>query len=208
MKLLIFGASGETGKELVSQSLRLGHDVTAFVRDPQKLATNDPRLRPMIGEMLTADPGVAEAMQGQEVVISTLGVRGLRSGDLIERSLRTIVSAMRRQRVRRLIVVSAFGVGDTYRDASLPQRVFYKTMLRNIFADKLAGEMHVTESDLDWTIVYPVSLVNAPGTGRYRVGERLPMTGMPKISRADVAHFVLAQVQDRTYVRKGAVISQ
>ena len=152
---------------------------------------------------------VAEAVRGQDAVISTLGVgNSLKSSNLISRSTRTIVNAMESQGVRRLIFVSAFGVGDTRHDAPLLPRIMSRLLLADIFADKKAGEDYLRRSALDWTLVYPVLLTNGPRTAKYRVGERLDLHGLPKISRADVAEFVLRQLEDTTYLGKVAVISK
>ena len=121
--------------------------------------------------------------------------------------MQAIVSSMERAGVRRLIVVSAFGVGESRRDAPLIPRIIYRVLLSNIFADKKAAEDKVRSSNLDWTFVYPVLLTEGPMTGAYRVGERLELHGLPKISRSDVAHFILTEVGKREFIRKVAVIS-
>jgi len=147
-------------------------------------------------------------MRGQELVISALG-RGnsLRSDHLISRSMEAIVPAMQQAGVRRIILMSAFGVGESLRDAPLIPRIAFRTLLRGPFADKKSAEEKLRASGLDWTIVYPVLLTNGPLTERYRVGERLKLHGMPRISRADVAHFILNEAQSGAFVRKVAVIS-
>jgi putative NADH-flavin reductase len=208
MKLLVLGASGGTGRELVRQALELGHEVTAFVRNPQKLPITHARLRLAIGDVLTHPTAVDEAVRGQEVVVSSLGVRRPLPGGLFSRSMPTIVSAMQRHAVKRLIVVSSFGVGETARGASLLQRFMYRVLLGEIYADKLASEDFLIRSDLDWTIVYPVLLTNGPRTGRYRTGERLPMRGVAKIARADVAHLIVTQLVQGAFIRQRVVISQ
>jgi putative NADH-flavin reductase len=83
----------------------------------------------------------------------------------------------------------------------------YRVLLADIFADKKAAEDEIRRSRLDWTIAYPVLLTDGPLTGHYRVGERLELRGVPKISRADVAHFMLAEMKNRAFVRKVAVLS-
>ena len=85
--------------------------------------------------------------------------------------------------------------------------VLIRLLLRDLYADKEAGEDVLRRSGLEWTIVYPVTLTNGTRTGRYRVGERLALHGFPTISRADVADFILTQVEDRTYVGKGVLVS-
>jgi putative NADH-flavin reductase len=148
-------------------------------------------------------------VRGQDVVVSALGRRNsFRSDGLIARSMRAVVHAMESQGVKRLIVVSACGVGDSGREAPLLPRIMYRLLLRDIFADKSAGEAYVRASGLDWTLVYPVALTSGPRTGQYRVGERLALHGiLPRISRADVAAFVLSQLASTTFLRKTAVIS-
>jgi putative NADH-flavin reductase len=207
MKLLVFGASGGTGRELVAQGLQQGHELAAFVRtspDPPFEA----RVRVIQGSVTDDAGAVAEAVRGRDAVVCTVGVRNaFRSSGLIVRSLRNIVPAMQAHGVRRLVLVSAFGVGASRREAPLLPRILYRLLLEDIFADKLAGEDYLRESALDWTIVYPVLLTKGPRTGRYRAGEHLELAGMPKISRADVADFVLAELADGRYLRKVAAIS-
>ena len=86
-------------------------------------------------------------------------------------------------------------------------RIFMRVLLRDIFRDKEARENHIVQSDLDWTIAYPVTLTHGPRTGKYRVGEHLELSGFPAVSRADVAHFLVHQLSDSNYSRKGVIIS-
>ena len=207
MNILVFGATGPTGQQVVKQGLSQGHTVTAFVRNPGTLP-NEKSLRAVIGDTTRDTPKVDEAVSGQDVVISALGRRStFKSDHLIERSMQAIVPAMERAGVRRLILVSAFGVGESRRDAPPIPRIMYRVLLSDIFADKKAAEDDLRRSSLDWTIVYPVLRTNGPMTGKYRMGERLELRGLPKISRSDVAHFILAEIENRAFVRKIAVIS-
>ena len=207
MKLLVFGASGPTGGHIVAQALEQGHEVTALVRDPGKFAVSHPRLKIALGNAEDA-AAVAEAVRGQSAVLSALGRRKtLKSENLIANSMRCIIAAMERYGVLRLVLMSAFGVGESRRDAPLVPRILYRLMLSDIFADKLAGEKLLRESRLEWTIVYPVLLTDGPRTGDYRVGERLELSGMPKISRADVAEFMLKELYDAAYLKRVVAIS-
>jgi putative NADH-flavin reductase len=168
----------------------------------------DPRLRLVVGDTTRDRQAIAEAVRDQDFVVSALGRRKtLKSDDLMSQSMRLIVSAMENAGVHRLILMSAFGVGGSYLDAPLIPRIMYRFLLSDIFADKKAAEDRVRLSRLDWTIVYPVLLTNGPLTGNYRVGQRLELKGIPKISRADVAHFMLAEAQARGFMRKVAAIS-
>jgi putative NADH-flavin reductase len=106
-----------------------------------------------------------------------------------------------------LVFTSAYGVGETWRDVPLVPRILMRLLFRDVYSDKRAGEDVLRGSDLDWTLVYPTTLTNGPRTGRYRVGERLTLRGVPKISRADLADFLLSQLEDRHFIRKGVLIS-
>jgi len=207
VKILVFGATGPSGRQLVQQALSQGHDVTAFARNPDVLSA-DKRLRIVAGDTTRDVDKIAAAVHGQDAVVSALGRRKtFRSDNLIARSMHLIVPAMEQAGVRRLVVMSAFGVGESLRDAPLIPRIMYRVLLADIFADKKTAEDEIRRSSLDWTIVYPVLLTDGPLTSHYRVGERLELRGLPKISRADVAHFMLAEMKNRAFVRKVAVLS-
>ena len=206
-RILVLGATGGTGRHVVQQAVDAGLEVSVLVRDPAKLPARS-RVRVHTGDLLGDAAGLATAVADQDAVISTLGVgQSFRSGRLISRSAPALVAAMQAQGVRRLIFTSAFGVGTTHRDTPLLPRVFIATLLRDIYADKRDGEAVIQASSLDWTIVYPVGLTDGPRTGAYRVGERLALSGFPRIARADVAEFLLRQVTDRSLVRKGVLIA-
>lgn len=208
MKLLVLGATGATGLQIVRQGLAQGNEVTAFARDPVKLIMADPRLH-VVGGTLPGDAeALAGALRGQDAVICALGVRNaFKSGGLIESAMRVLVPAMERAGVRRLLLLSANGVGETRERSPLLPRIMYRLLLGDIFADKAAGEALVCASSLEWTIAYPTLLTDGPLTGRYRAGEALQLRGMPKIARADVADFLLRELALRAFVRKGVVLS-
>jgi uncharacterized protein YbjT (DUF2867 family) len=207
-KILVLGATGGTGRAIVSQALQQGHEVTALVRGPEQDAGLPAGVRVLRGPVTNDTEALDAAVRGQEAVISTLGVgKALKSGRLIARSVPLILRAMDRQRVRRLIVMSAYGVGATWKDVPILPRMLMGLLFRDLYADKEIGDDAVQRSDLDWTLIYPVTLTNGPGTGRYRVGEHLRLRGFPTIPRADVADFILTQIEDRKYRRKGVLIS-
>jgi len=196
VKLLILGATGKTGRHLVTQALEKGHDVTILARDRSRVDTQHERLRVVEGDV-TNHAALGDAMRGQDAVISALG-RGMsfKSESLIERSVPGILAAMQTHGIRRLMFTSAMGVGDSYREAPLLAKIFFRTLLRGIYADKAIGEQMIRNSPLEWTIVQPVQLNDGPLTKNYRVAESLPLSGTPQISRADTAHFIL----DRLHV--------
>lgn len=207
-KLLIVGATGGTGRQLVAQAIEAGHEVTAFGRDTGRIPIQHERLHRVAGTVTDDVAGLATAVRGHDAVISALGRgRSFRSTNLIQRSVPSILSAMRTHGVRRLIFTSAIGVGESVRDEPLPMRLFSGIMLRGIYADKVAGEALIRNSDLDWTLVQPVQLTDGPLTRTYRVGERLALRGMATIARADVAHFILSELDDRNYIKKVPLIA-
>jgi putative NADH-flavin reductase len=206
MKILVLGATGGTGREVVTQALGRGHDVTVLVRDPSRLPAAD-RVRVITGD-LRADPEVLRAaVAGQDAVVSALGVgNSLKSHGLITYAVPALVQAMTTAGVGRLVFTSAYGVGDTWRDAPLLPRIVMRLLLRDLYADKAAGETLLRQSTINWTLVHPVTLTNGPRTGRTQHGERLALSGFPRISRADVAEFLLAQLDDTRYVRKSVIV--
>jgi len=209
-RILVLGATGGTGQQLVSQALEQGHLVTALVRNPERMTTTSERVRVLVGSVTDDGEPLAAAAHNQDVVISALGVgSSLKSGGLIARAMPAIVRAMESEGVRRLIFTSAYGVGQTMRDIPFIPRILIRSLLKDLYTDKNVGEDELRRSgnQIDWTLVYPVTLTNGPRTGRYRAGERLTLHGLPRISRADVAEFILTQVEDATYLRKGVLVS-
>jgi putative NADH-flavin reductase len=204
MKVLVLGATGPSGRLTVARARECGHEVTAFARD-RSAAIEGAR---MVHGDATDPDAVGAAVAGQDAVVSALGLRkAFKSGGLIERSFSVIVPAMERTGARRLVVMSALGVGATREQAPWLPRLMCRVLLTDIFADKAAGERIVEASALDWTIVYPPLLTDGPATGRYRSGEALELRGMPKVSRADVAHFMVAALDSRQWSRKRVIVS-
>ena len=202
-KLVILGATGGTGQQLVRQGLEAGHEISAFVRTPAKLPVQHACLQVVSGTLPDDEATLAAAARGKDAVISALG-RGtsLTSTGLIQRSVPAILSAVLASGVSRLIFTSAIGVGDSVREAPLFSRVLIRLLLKDIYADKAAGEDLIRSCRLNWTIVQPAQLTNGPITGTYRVGEHLTLRGMPTIGRADLAHFMLSLLDDTAYVGK------
>ena len=210
MKILVFGASGGTGQELLRQGLAQGYAVTAFVRNPASVAQRD-GLRVAVGDAKDGT-AVGAAMHGQEAVLSALGARSLLDNTLLPDSMEHILSTMKQHGVRRLIVLGASGVwpGATRR-LSPAMRLFAElldaTVLRKPFASQRAMQLLIRASDLDWTVVQPPRLLNVPGRGVYRVdGEALPAGGT-QIARADVAAFMLAQLKSTEWVRQSPFLA-
>ena len=207
MKMLVLGGTGGTGQHVVKQALDAGHALTVLARDPAKVAVQHSQLRVEAGDV-TDQGALTHAMRGQDVVVSAIG-RGLsfKSEHLIQRAVPVMLASMTAAGVARLIFTSALGVGESRRDSPLQAKLFFSTLLRGIYADKLIGDEMIRRSGVDWTIVQPSQMTNGPLTARYRSGERLSLSGMARISRADVAHFILACAADPTTVRKTLIVS-
>lgn len=206
MQLLILGASGLTGHQLVKQALEKSHQVTAIVRDPAKLNVSHQNLTVVTGDVLD-EQALTNSLRGKDAVLSALGKgKSFKSSDLMTKSVTNLIYGMKTTNVSRLILLSAFGVGETFKDTNFIQKFFFKTFLKNIYSDKAKADSLLRQSSLDWTLVYPVVLTNGPSTSSYKVGDVLPMKGMPKISRANVADFMLQQLSDNTYLRRIAVL--
>ena len=207
MRLLIFGATGGTGRELVRQALERGHSVTAFARDPAALDTGD-GFRGIAGDVLDA-AAVDRAVAGHEAVLCALGKPATSPGTVRSQGTRNIVRAMERVGPRRLICQSTIGIGDSR--PLLPPRYRYllvPVLLRRTFAEHERQEAAVRSSQLDWTIVRAGALTDGERTEGYRHG--LPPTERPiefEISRADVADFTLRLLADGTYMNQSPCVS-
>jgi putative NADH-flavin reductase len=195
MKIAIFGSTGGTGRELVKQGLELGYDVTAFARTPSKLDEfNHENLSIIQGDVFNYSD-VEKAIIGQNAVISALGNPTLKVDTTTSEGTRNIIKAMQ----------TALGVGDSYEQAGFFfTKIIIPTLLKNAIADKEIQEQIIRESDLDWTIVRPGGLLNKPKTSQYRHGLDKLISG--RISRADVAEFMLKQINSDEYLRKTPAI--
>ncbi len=207
MKLLMLGATGGTGLETVRQAIERGHQVTAFVRSPERLAEYGGRAAVVRGDLMnTAE--LARVMEGQDAVLSNFGRRDPKSeaeGDLLQSFAVVLTDAMQQAKIRRLIVVS---MAFLFRDAIIPPAyLFGRLFFGNLVKDAARMEEVIQKSGLDWTIVRPPRLVDTARTGKYRVREgHLPRFGF-KISRADVADYIIRAAEDGSMVRKIVGIS-
>jgi putative NADH-flavin reductase len=208
MKLIIFGSTGSIGRQLVAQALAQGHIVTAFVRNQARLDLKHANLKVVQGDVLDF-AAVKKAVQGQEAVLSALGTPALTKNTVRSEGTRNIIRAMEQAGVRRLICLSSIGIGDS-RDM-LPfhyKYILVPLLLRQGFAEHELEEAWVKQSQTDWTIVRPGAFTNGDLTGTYRHSlTATDRTIKAKISRADVADFVLKQLQDQTYLHQTPWVS-
>jgi putative NADH-flavin reductase len=206
MNILIIGSTGSIGRKLVTQALARGHAVMAFAREPSKLHTEHQRLVLARGDVM--DPASLErAMPGQDVVLSALGAGG--RGGVRAAGTRNIIAAMQRCGVRRFVSLSSLGVGDSRANLNFFWKyVMFGLLLRRAYADHVAQERHIRNSDLDWIIVRPGSYTDGERTGAYRHGFAASDTGLKlQISRDDVADFMLNQLDEDGYLHRTPGIS-
>jgi putative NADH-flavin reductase len=202
LRLFILGATGGIGRELVNQTLERNHHVTAFVRSPHKLGPPRDGLTVIQGNVL--DPNaLAAVLAGHDAVLSAIGPPGPGRTTITSDSAQSTVTAMKATGVRRLLLV---GVAVLFQDAGFLASLLRKTLLRNIADDSAQMERIVKATDLDWTIVRPPRLTNGPRTGHYGIADdHLPSNsggGAAIISRADVAHFLLNEVEHPAHLRR------
>lgn len=203
MKILVLGSTGGTGLELLDQGLEDGHQVTAFARRPAAVTLKHANLRVQQGD-ITDRASVATAMQGQDAVLCALGVRQIGRNTILSDGTRNLIQAMEKNGVKRLVVESSLGVGDSAGQLGPLHNFFILPLiLKHIFRDKETQESLVRASSLDWIIVRPAILTNGPRTGRYKAGFAPAERSIKaKISRADTAEFMLKQLTDDKYLRQ------
>jgi len=209
MKLTIFAATGGIGHQALEQAVAAGHDVTAVVRNPGKLSR---QVRVVKADLTTADAeALAPAVDGADAVLSGLGPRSKAEYGVVTRGTRAITGAMQATGARRIVVVSAAPVGTVAsRGRPNPPKHdpgdgFFMRHLLNpmvkaafgrLYTDLAQMEEDLANSGLDWTVVRPPRLTNKPLTGHYRTAYGQNIKRGLFISRADVAHLMLAALDD------------
>jgi putative NADH-flavin reductase len=196
LRLFILGATGGIGRAILDQGLRRGHSMTAFVRSPQKLEPRD-GLTILKGDPRHVDE-LRASIPGHDAVLSALGPPGPGPTTLHRDCARTTLNAMEASNVRRLLAVSA---AVLFRDQGFVFWLFRSTLLRNIADDTEGMERLLQASGVDWTVVRPPRLTNGPLTERYLVADGSMPRGGLSLARADVAHFLLNEVEEGRHLR-------
>ncbi len=207
MKLVVLGATGGTGIEMVRQALERGHCVTAFVRSSQRLHAFLDRINLQQGDLLNSAE-LERVVRDHDAILSGFGPRlpiSKTDKDLLRRFGLAVSSAMLRTGVRRVAVEST---AFLFRDSVIPPAYLVgRLFFRDIVDDASVMERIFGEGGLDWTMVRPPRLTDQPYTGRYRVREgHLPRFGF-RISRADVADCLIRTVEDGAHIRKTVGVS-
>ena len=206
MRIAVFGATGGTGQQVVQQAVAGGHSVTALVRDPARLAVQDDRLTVVEGDVLDRAK-VEETVAGADAVIVLLGNTANNPDYIVSRGTEVIVDAMTAAGgPGRLIVVTSLGVGESRDQVPFAFKMLMNTVLNKAMEDKERQEALVKASGFDWIIVRPGGLTNGPAIGSYKSGVDVNLTA-GQVSRADVAAFVLLQLDDDTYLHQAPAIT-
>ena len=204
MKLAIFGASGATGRHLLQLALEAGHTVTVLLRSADSLLLHHPALTAVVGQFDQVAT-VESVVQGADAVISVLGARKGGAQTVCSDAMRTILPAMQATDVRRLIALSAYGASET-RKASWFIR-FVRMVIAEKMRDKDRMEALVRASGTDWTLVRPPVLTNGEASGRYHSGSGLRPGITGRLSRADLAAFMLQTAEQGNYIDQAPVVA-
>jgi putative NADH-flavin reductase len=203
MKIAIIGASRGIGAELLKAAMQDSHEITALVRDPATLNISPPGLKIIKGDILNPS-SVAAVIAGQEAICICIGIPPTRKPvDVFSRGTQNILDAIGKESNQKLILVTGIGAGDSKGHGGFfYDRILNPLLLATNYADKDRAESIVKPSNIDWLIVRPGFLTNGPRTGKYRVIDNLSGVTAGKISRADVADFILEQLASPTHFGK------
>jgi len=205
MKVLVVGAAGRTGRAVVERAVKQGHQVTAFVHSDG--GYDAPGVEVRTGD--ASDMATMEgAILGQDAVIDTVGGKAPYRHSTLEASVAaTVVGAMQRHGVRRLVVTSMFGEGDSAANAPVYMKILLATFLRGEVPDKAAKEATVSGSGLDWVIARPPFLTEKPATGDVRIFAAGSREHPHSITRSDLAAFMVDQLTSDENLGKAVTIA-
>jgi uncharacterized protein YbjT (DUF2867 family) len=207
-KILVLGATGGTGRSIVTQALARGYDVVALVRSADK-ASGLKGAKLIVGDARD-ETALRQALQGRNAVVSALGTPAspFREVTLLSTATRVLVDAMNAEQVSRLVCITGLGAGDSVGHGGfLFDKVIFPLLLRKVYADKNRQETIVRDSGLDWTLVRPAILNDKPGRGAIRALTELSSFHGGAIAREDVARFVLEQLSADTWLRRSPLIT-
>ncbi|WP_407402286.1 NAD(P)-dependent oxidoreductase [Chryseobacterium sp.] len=207
MNVIVFGANGTVGIEIVKQALAKGYHTTAFVRNADKLKlAENPRLTIHQGDVLQVE-SVRYAIKNQDVVFCALGDGKV--GKIRAAGTQNIITVMQSEGVQRLICQSTIGAGNSYKHLNFVWKyIMFGFLLKKVLPDHNLQEQFIEKSSLNYTIIRPSALTNGEKTNNYKVdiGEESTKLTL-KISRKDVAHFMLNQIENNEFNRKAVNIS-
>ncbi len=195
MNIMVFGATGGTGRHVVEQALAAGHCVTAVARRPEAIETKHERLKVVQGDVLEVET-VKRPVVGQEAVVSVLGVHHLNETNLYSQGVINIIAAMKATGVRRLLCLSANGLDPgPWWQQHLARPILWWAF-KHSYSDLVKMEAAVTTSGLDWTILRPPRMTDGPRRGQYQSAINKHLTSGWQIARADVADYIVKHLDD------------
>lgn len=198
MKLIIFGSTGRTGSFLVRYALEKGHQVTAFVRNPNKITIQSPNLQIFIGDVLKLE-SIKAAMEGQNAVLSAIGSK--EDFSLLSRGLNNITLAMEEQKVSRIVAIGGAGILQEDKNKLIRENINYPMFLKNISEEHFKVYQLLLKSMLNWTLVCPPMIPQGERTGNYRVKIDYQAQGQPQIFTGDLADFMLHELIDCNFLK-------
>lgn len=208
MKIVVFGASRGVGLQVVEQALEAGHQVTAFVRSPEKFTVKHPNLTVFKGDSMDA-AAVEKAIAGQDAVISALGPTRPPVSGMMETSAKNIVAAMKKHGVRRLVSTTGAGVRQPEDKPKLADHfitALLKLVAKEVWLDSARNVQVIQDSGLDWTVVRYPRLLDGDAQGKYRFGY-VSSDSSTRLSRADAAASVLKELTENKWLKKLPLVS-
>jgi putative NADH-flavin reductase len=198
--IFLIGGTGGTGLCFLQQALEAGHKVTLYARNPAKCTIPSPNLKCVKGE-LTDVEAMKTALEGCDIAVFTAGVMSKKPTTIISEGVKNAIAATEAQHVKRFVAVTSLGLGDTWKQALWSfRKIIVPLFIKGSFEDKEREEQHIMNSNLDWIIIRPARLLDKPPARNYRFGMDPNIRG--RISRDDVAHFMMTQLDDDTFIRK------
>ena len=208
MRIAVFGASQGIGYQLVRLAVEVQHEVTAVLRDPAKLKMSAANLTIVKGDIVDGS-SVARVVEGQDAVCICVGIPPTRKPvDVFSTGAANVLSSMANHPGQKLVVVTGIGAGDSQGHGGfLYDHIINPLLLGTIYTDKNRAESLIRASGVPWLIVRPGFLTDGPRTGTYRVIDDLSGVVAGKISRADVADFILKQLATPTHLGKTPLLT-
>lgn len=203
LNILVIGANGGIGRKAVEEALAAGYRVTALLRTPSKLGLSHPRLEIAAGDIRQPET-FEKYLDGHDAVISAIGEKNREPTTLYSEGARNLLNMMKRKGIKRAFFISAQAIEISPAQpfwARLVTKYIVQKLFGNGYADQRIMEKLVKQSDIDWTIMRPPRLTDGPATGRYRFAINKFLKNCFKISRADVAHFMLVNLQNQEIYR-------
>jgi putative NADH-flavin reductase len=209
LNIVVVGANGGIGREVVLQALDAGHRVTAILRTPSNLAVEHVNLKIVKGDV-NEESSLEAHLKQHDVLVSAIGKSSLKKTTLYSQGSRNLINVMQRSGVPRAFFISASGLEVNPTHSWLVRfatRYVLQVLLRNMYADLRKMESIIKDSKINWTIVRPPELVDSDATGNYRMAVDQQLTNGLKISRADVGHFIVQHLVDDAVVKKTVEIA-